>query len=102
MIDQPIAATKRQETDSEVGYKRPPVASRFSKGESGNPRGRPRGQRNLASVLREVLGQTVTVKRGGKVGRMSKAEAVIQLLLSQAHSGDARESKAVLELTDKI
>lgn len=102
MTDQPIKANKRQETDSEIGYKRPPAASRFRKGQSGNPRGRPKGQRNLAPVLREVLGQTVTVKRGGKVGRMSKAEAVVQLLLSQAHGGDARASKAMLELTEKI
>src|SRR3954452_8416288 len=102
MTDPAIAADKRPDADNQIGYKRPPVASRFRKGESGNPRGRRKGQRNLSSVLREVLGQTVTVKRGGKVERMSKAEALSKLLLSQAHGGDARASKAVLELTDKI
>jgi hypothetical protein len=103
MSDQPISSNnKRNATDGEVGYKHPPVKSQFRKGQSGNPRGRRKGQRNLAPVLREVLRQTVKVKRGGKTERMSKGEALIQMLLSKAHSGDARAIEAVLVLTEKI
>jgi hypothetical protein len=89
-------------TEGEVGYRRPPVKSRFRKGQSGNPRGRRKGQRNLAPVLLEVLRQTVTVKKGGKAQRMSKGEALIQILLSKANSGDGRAIKAMLYLTEKI
>jgi Family of unknown function (DUF5681) len=53
-------------TDGKVGYKHPPVKSQFLKRQSGNPRGRRKGQRNLAAVLAEVLRQTVTVKQGVK------------------------------------
>ena len=99
MSDQPIST---KTTESKVGYKRPPAKSQFRKGQSGNPRGRRKGQRNLAPVLREVLRQTVKVKRGGQTERMSKGEALIQMLLSKAHSGDARAIKAMLVLTEKI
>jgi hypothetical protein len=99
MSDQPIST---KTTESKVGYKRPPAKSQFRKGQSGNPRGRRKGQRNLATVLREVLSQTVKVKRAGKTERMSKGEALIQMLLSKAHSGDARAIEAVLVLTEKI
>jgi Family of unknown function (DUF5681) len=55
-------------TDGKVGYKHPPVKRQFLKRQSGNPRGRRKGQRNLAAVLAEVLRQTVTVtvKQGVK------------------------------------
>jgi hypothetical protein len=88
--------------DGKVGYKHPPVKSQFRQGQSGNPRGRRKGQRNLAAVLAEVLCQTVTVKQGGKAQRMSKGEALIQMLLTKAHKGDGRAIKATLYLTEKI
>src|SRR5450631_1494214 len=89
-------------TDGKVGYKHPPVKSRFRKGQSGNPRGRRKGQRNLPAVLAEVLRQTVTVKQDGKAQRMSKGEALIRILLTKAHNGDRRAIKAMIELSEKI
>jgi hypothetical protein len=89
-------------TEGKVGYKRPPVKSQFRKGQCGNPRGRRKGQRNLRTVLDEVLCQTVAVKQEGKARRMSKGEALIQMLLNKAHQGDSRATKAVLELSEKI
>ena len=88
--------------EDEVGYKRPPVKSRFRKGQSGNPTGRPKGQRNLGPVLAEVLRQTVTVKQDEKSERMSKGEAVIRVLLTKATKGDSRAIKAMLEFSDQI
>ena len=88
--------------DGEVGYKRPPVKNRFRKGQSGNPRGRWKGQRNLPAVLAEVLDQTVVVKQGNKSERMSKGEALIKMLMSMAHQGDRRAINAMLNITEKI
>jgi hypothetical protein len=89
-------------TDGEVGYKHPPVKSQFRKGQSGNPRGRRKGQRNLTPVLLEVLRQTVKVKRGGKAQLMSKSEALIHMLLNKAHNGERKAINAMLYLTEKI
>lgn len=86
----------------EVGYKRPPVKNRFRKGQSGNPQGGWKGQRNLPAVLTEVLHQTVVVKQGNKSERMSKGEALIKMLMSMAHQGDRRAINAMIDLTEKI
>ena len=85
-----------------AGYKHPPVKNQYRKGQSGNPRGRRKGQRNLAPVLAEVLSQTVTVRQEGKAQRMSKGEALIKILLAMAQKGDGRAIKVVLELSEKI
>ncbi len=103
MTHQDIQMNKQSEsTDGKVGYKHPPVKSQFRKGQSGNPRGRRKGQRNLTQVLLEVLHQTVTVKQAGKAQRMSKGAALIQMLLSKAHNGDGTAIKSLLLLTEKI
>ena len=103
MTRQLISTNKEPDpTEGKVGYQRPPVKNQFRKGQSGNPRGRPKGQRNLGPVLAEVLRHTVTVKQEGKAQRMSKGEALIQMLLTKAYKGDSRAIKAVLDLSEKI
>jgi Family of unknown function (DUF5681) len=103
MTRQSIPTNNQPDTAvGKAGYKHPPVKNRFRKGQSGNPRGRRKGQRNLAPVLVEVLSQTVTVRQEGKAQRMSKGEALIKILLAMAQKGDSRAIKVVLELSDKI
>jgi hypothetical protein len=59
-------------TDYEIGFKRPPKASQFKKGESANPRGRPKGTRNLKTDLAEELASWVTMTVQGKKRTVSK------------------------------
>src|ERR1700742_2968486 len=49
-----------------VGYKRPPKHTQFRPGQSGNPKGRPKGTQNLKSDLREELGEIVRVREGDR------------------------------------
>src|SRR5207237_8691001 len=49
-----------------VGYGRPPSPSRFKPGQSGNPRGRPKGQRNLLSDLRDELAEKIRIREGDR------------------------------------
>jgi hypothetical protein len=88
--------------DGRIGYKRPPVKSRFRKGQSGNPFGRRKGQRNMPAILNDILAQAVTVKQGNKSERMTKGEAVIKMILSKAQNGDRRAIDAISFLAEKI
>ena len=82
-----------------VGYRKPPRASRFAKGRSGNPAGRPRG-RHREAPYEAVLGQMVMIREDGIERRVTAAEAFLLQLLKRALEGDdaaARASLAAIE-----
>lgn len=78
------------EKDETVGYGRPPKRTRFQKGRSGNPRGRPKGALNLATVLARTIQEPVVITEHGQKKTITKLEAAVKQLTNQAASGDAR------------
>jgi hypothetical protein len=72
----------------EVGYGKPPKSTQFQKGRSGNPKGRPRGTLNLATVLERTLRERVVVNENGRRKTITKLQAAIKQLVNQAASGD--------------
>ena len=87
------------EDDGGVGYRQPPRASRFAKGQNGNPAGRPRG-RHRDAPYEAVLGKMVTVREGGRSRQVTAAEAFLLQLTKRGLEGDdaaARASLAVIE-----
>jgi hypothetical protein len=85
----------------DIGYGKPPVATRFPKGKSGNPKGRPPGSLNMAAKLRAALTEQVTVTEDGKRKKISKADAMFKQLVNKAAAGDTRAIKLVFELAQK-
>ncbi|HEX3430718.1 MAG TPA: DUF5681 domain-containing protein [Rhizomicrobium sp.] len=79
-----------------AGYKRPPKEHCWKKGQSGNPRGRPPGLRNLAAALTAVLHETVAVRVDGQEQEVTKLEAVTRRLVEKAMGGDARVMQQLL------
>lgn len=84
---------------NEVGYRRPPRSTRFQKGRSGNPRGRPKNSKR-GLPYDHVLGQMVTVREDGRERRVTAAEAFLLHLTKKGLEGDsasARSSLAAIE-----
>ena len=84
--------------DYKVGYKRPPAAHRFQPGESGNPAGRPKGRRNLRSLVREVANTEIEVTSGARKRKMTMAEAIVHSQFKAALQGNTRAGAIVLQL----
>jgi hypothetical protein len=84
--------------DYTVGYGRPPKASQFKPGQSGNPKGRPKGSKNLSAVLQKVLSQRLPIREGNKRRTVSTLEAVVLKHVSKALQGENRAIHSLLQL----
>jgi predicted DNA-binding ribbon-helix-helix protein len=91
-----MASDKKR--DYGVGYGKPPRHTRFTKGQSGNPKGRPPETNNLSSLLYQELNQRVVVAADGKRQAITKWRAFIKQLVDRAAAGDLRAGKLILEL----
>src|SRR5947207_1235071 len=85
-----------------VGYCKPPRSTRFTKGKSGNPKGRAKGARNLKTDLEEELRERIAVKIGGRSAKLSKQRALIKAIISRAIGGDAKATTAALALMVRL
>jgi Family of unknown function (DUF5681) len=83
--------------DSPVGYRKPPVHSRFQKGQSGNPRGRPNKVPDFMEDAAEILGGTVTGQANGRAITLPTVQAVFRRLCRNACKGDNRALRGVIE-----
>jgi len=84
--------------DDDVGYKKPPKHSRFRKGRSGNPRGRPKGTRTFKKDVLEVLNTPVRVTKGGVEKNVPIQKAVLLRFIEKALKGDTRAMERVIAL----
>ena len=82
----------------EVGYKKPPTATQFKKGVSGNPKGRPRGSTNLQTLVRRVFDRKVTIQQDGGTRRVTVAEVMLTRLAGKAVAGDAAAQRLAIGL----
>ena len=83
--------------DYKVGYGRPPEHTRFKKGQSGNPKGRPKGTRNFKTDLAEVLDERVLINEGGTRTEVSKQLAIIKRVTEKALNGDTKASQMIAQ-----
>ena len=89
------AMTRATRQPTGNGYGKPPVSTRFAKGQSGNPRGRPPGRRRELPH-EAVLGQMVTVRDGGTEKRVTAEKAFLLYLTNKALEGDAAAARDLL------
>jgi hypothetical protein len=93
---------QKPEANYEVGYGKPPVASRFPKGQSGNPRGRRKGSLNLSHELEKELKSSVVITDNGRRRKVTKQAVVIRRLVNQAASGDIKAIDLLLKQNTQL
>lgn len=84
--------------DYEIGYGRPPRHSRFKPGQSGNPKGRPRGRKNVHTILEETLYRPVPITENGRKRKVPAIEAMFLGLLRKSLDGDLRAVSQISKL----
>ena len=78
------------------GYGTPPAKHRFQPGQSGNPNGRPKGSRNLTTLLVVELNRPVTVTEQGRRRRVRKVAVIARQLANKAAAGDLKAVEMLL------
>jgi Family of unknown function (DUF5681) len=88
-------------SDYEVGYGRPPSATRFAAGNRANPSGRPRGSKSVGAVLQDIMRQKITVSEHGKTRRIPTLEVILRRLANDAMRTDPAAVKLLISLLDR-
>jgi len=88
----------KEKKDYAVGFKKPPKETQFKPGQSGNPKGRPKGTKNLATDLEEELAETIRITEGGETRVITKQRAMVKTLCAKALKGDSRSGKVLFDL----
>ena len=87
-----LVSPRRQAIGSSylVGYRKPPIHSRFGPGELGNPRGRRKGHLNLKTELNKELNRVITIREGDRTRRLKKGAAWVVRAVNAALNNNAK------------
>jgi hypothetical protein len=88
--------------DYEIGYGKPPKRNQFKEGESGNPKGRPKGTKNLKTDLMEELSEMISLREGSKEMRVSKQRGILKSHTAKAVQGDARSAALIINMVWRL
>ena len=81
----------------DVGYKKPPKKTQFKAGQSGNPKGRPKGSQNIGTSLNNVLSEIIVAPKNGKPKKITKHEIFSRNLVAIAINGNLKAAELVLK-----
>ena len=102
MADEQKTTDPASDDSYQVGYRKPPKRTRFQPGQSGNPRGRPKGTKNLKTDLIEELGEKIVIREGDQSRRISKQRAVVKSLVTRTLKGDARAASLLTSMMMRL
>ena len=88
--------------DDGSGYGRPPRHHQFKPGKSGNPKGRPKGSKNLSTLIKTELNRPLTVAQDGKKLKIKRKAALVKGLVNDALQGKDRPREKILDYIERI
>jgi len=89
---------KDKNSSYDVGYGKPPQHTRFKPGQSGNPKGKPKGAKNLATIVDNAIKEKVVVTENGKRRKRTKMEVAIKQVVNKAVIGDQKAFAQLIPL----
>lgn len=92
----PRVRIKRPTPDNDVGYGHPPRAHQFKSGQSGNPKGRPKGVKNEATILYELLHRKIPIREGGRTRKITVLEAILLRFTEDSLKGNTKSAAFLL------
>ena len=84
--------------DQKVGYGKPPKATQWKQGQSGNPKGKKTGTKSLKTVVLKEASGKVVVKEGGQTRTLTKLEALVMSMMAKALQGDVKAAAMLITL----
>lgn len=92
-----LTMSDRNNRKLKVGYKNPPLGTRFQKGVSGNPSGRPRKRPSFGDTFVDTLLQNIPVSKQGRTAKMPRLKALAYQMVAGAAKGDLVKIKLLME-----
>jgi hypothetical protein len=93
--------SKDRDYNYPVGFGKPPQHTRFKKGKSGNPEGRPRGSKDFSTLINNELEERVSAKENGRTKRITKRKVVAKQLVNSGASGHLGATKLLLTYMER-
>lgn len=84
--------------DYQIGWGKPPRQSQFKPGQSGNPKGRPKGSKALKTLFNSAMDEKIEVTKGGRKRKLSRREVLVEQEVLKALRGDKTAVRHCLEL----
>jgi hypothetical protein len=92
----PKKRAPRDADGDDVGYGKPPREHQFKPGKSGNPKGRPKGAKSEETLLRDLLGQKISLNERGKTRRITALEGILRRIAEDCLKGNTKSAAFLL------
>ena len=99
---EPGEKVEAPQPDYSVGYRRPPKGGRFVRGQSGNPRGRPKGRVSMPAVVNKLANRKVRINDGSGSKWVTVLEALLAVQSARALKGDTKSTAILLDLINQL
>ena len=95
-VSRPRIRIRPDKADSDVGYGHPPRTHQFKPGQSGNPKGRPKGAKNEATILYELLHRKIPIREGSRTRKITVLEAILLRFTEDSLKGNTKSAAFLL------